>query len=426
MRPLYAVQFEVASPKSDATSDVAEGTLQAVQSWISDWYLFRKGIKIELPFAGDHLSPCQSHELRISREVSQRGEVSHSTVSWSYPGENDGNLLWNSRCEVSKFYGLTEFSFQILLESTQFYIAPVEFKLQRPRLIATLLREFVCTHGDERLSTDPRSLSAQGVADFVQMHVLSRSRRLPIVVVSRTALSDKWLVDPAELADRLAGIAEVYVLDDKWAGYALSDEVGKIYSCYNGAVRLYWPDFDPEASPYSPVYTPDRVRVLGGRLVETIFRQLAAISAFRFVPGPIAVDALDFLGEQKRKELESMKRAAQELGDYEQFVQMWEKENAELKKNLGQLKEENAELRAGLQLSQENLGAMWRAQEEIEGIGTAEVATEEEAESIEESVLMAQSNFSETLVFLESALTSAQDSPYKHPKRVSQALLAMA
>jgi chromosome segregation ATPase len=161
-------------------------------------------------------------------------------------------------------------------------------------------------------------------------------------------------------------------------------------------------------------------------LVETIFRQLAAISAFRFVPGPIAVDALDFLGEQKRKELESMKRAAQELGDYEQFVQMWEKENAELKKNLGQLKEENAELRAGLQLSQENLGAMWRAQEEIEGIGTAEVATEEEAESIEESVLMAQSNFSETLVFLESALTSAQDSPYKHPKRVSQALLAMA
>jgi len=346
-------------------------------------------------------------------------------VSWSYPGETDGNLLWNSRCEVSKFGGLTEFSFQLLLESTQFYIAPVEFKLQRPRLIATLLREFVCTHGDERLSTEPRSLSAQGVAEFVKTHLLSRSRRLPIVMVSRTALSDKWLVDPAELADRLAGIAEVYVLDDKWAGYALSDEVGKIYSCYNGAVRLYWPDFDPEASPYSPVYTPDRVRDLGGRLVEIIFRQLAAISAFRFVPGPVTVDALDFLGEQKRKELESIKKAAQERGDYEQFVQMWEKENAQLKKNLVQLKEENADLRAGLQLSQDNLRAMWRAQEEVEGIGIAEPAPEEEAESNEEAVRITQSNFSETLVFLESALTSAQDSPYKQPKRVAQALLAM-
>ncbi len=134
MRPLYAVQFEVASPKSEATSDVAEETLQAVLSWIAEWYQFRKGIKIEFPAGDGSFSPCQSHELRISREVSQLGEVRHATVSWSYAGQNDGNLLWNSRCDVSKFGGLTEFSFQLLLESTQFYIAPVEFKLQRPRI----------------------------------------------------------------------------------------------------------------------------------------------------------------------------------------------------------------------------------------------------------------------------------------------------
>jgi len=426
MRSLYAVQFEVASPKSDDTLDVAEETLRVVDSWISEWYLFRKGIKIEFPVAGGYLNPCQNHELTVSRGVSELGKASHSTVSWSYPEENDGNLLWHSRCEVSKFGGLTEFSFQLLLESIQFYIAPVEFKLQRPRLIATLLRQFVCTHGDERLSTEPRSLSAQGVPEFVQTHLLSRSRRVPIVVVSRTPISEKWLVDPTELADRLAGIAEVQVLDDQWAGYALSDEVGKIYSCYNGAVRLYWPDFDSEASPYSPIYTPDKVRELGGRLVEIIFRQLAAMSAFRFVPGPVAVDALDFLGEQKRKELESIMKAAQERGDYEQFVQMWEKENAELKEKLRQLQEENADLRAGLQLSQDNLRAMWRAQD-VEGIGTAEPVPEEETEpeSLEEAVRMAQSNFSETLVFLESAITSAKDSPFKRPKRVSQALLAM-
>jgi hypothetical protein len=426
MRPLYAVQFEVAATKSDVTSDVAEEVLREVDSWISDWYLFRRGINIGFPTAGGYLSPCQSHELKVNREVSQSGDVSRSTVSWSYPDERDGNLLWHSRCEVSKFGGLTEFSFQLLLESTQFYIAPVEFKLQRPRLIARLLRQFVCTHGDERLSTEPRSLSAQAVSEFVQAHLQSRGRRLPIVLVSRTAISDKWLVDPAELADKLAGIAEVYVLDDKWAGYALTNEVGKIYSCYNGAVRLYWPDFDPEVSPYSPVYTPEKVRDLGGGLVEIVFRQLAAISAFRFVPGPVAIDALDYLADRKSKELESIKKAAQERGDYEQFVQMWENENAELKKKVGQLQEENADLRAGLQLSQDNLRAMWRAQD-VEGIGSAEPVAEEEAEpeSIDEAVRIAQSNFPETLVFLESALTSAKDSPFKQPKRVSQALLAM-
>lgn len=426
MRPLYAIQFQVASPKPDDTSDVAVETLRAVDSWISQWYLFRKGIKIGFPAAGGHLSPCRSHELTVSQGGSQLDQVSHSTVSWSYPDENDGNLLWHSRCEVSKFGGLTEFSFQLLLESIQFYIAPVEFKLQRPRLIATLLRQFICTHGDERLSVEPRSLSAQGIPEFVQTHLLSRSRRLPIVVVSRTPISEKWLVDPVELADRLAGIAQTYVLDNQWAGYALSDEIGKINSCYNGAVRLYWPDFDPEASSYTPVYTPDKVRDLEGRLVGIIFGQLAAISAFRFVPGPIAVDAADFLAEQKRKDLESIKKAAQERGDYEEFVQIWEKENTELKEQRRQLQEENVDLRARLQVSQDNIRAMWRAHE-VDEIGAAEPLPEEEAdpESIEEAVKLAQSKFPETLVFLDSAITSAKDSPFKRPKRVSQALLAM-
>jgi hypothetical protein len=230
VRPLYAVQFEIASPKPDTDSDVAEETLRAVETWISEWYLFRKGIKVDLS-SGGTFSPCQGHEVVVSREISQLGKVSHSTVAWSYPDPSDGNLLWHSRCEVSKFGGLTEFSFQLLLESTQFYIAPVEFKLQRPRLISTLLRQFVCSHGNERLSPEAQSLAAEKIPIFVQEHLLSHNRRLPIVMVSRTPASDKWLVDPDELADRLAGIAEVYVLDDKWAGYALSNEVGKIYSC---------------------------------------------------------------------------------------------------------------------------------------------------------------------------------------------------
>jgi hypothetical protein len=425
MRPLFAVQFEVAGTKPDGLSDVPEPLLRVVESWISDWYLFRKRIKIEFPTAGGNVSPCQGHELTVIQEISRSGKVSHATVSWSYPDENDGNLLWHSRCEISKFDDLTEFSFQLLIESIQFYIAPVEFKLQRPRLIATLLRDFVCTHGDERLSTEPHSVSAQGIPEFVQARLMRRSRRLPIVVVSRTPVSKRCLVDPEELADGLAGMAAVYVLDDQWAGFALTDQVGKTSSCYNGAVRLYWPGFDPAGS-YSPVYTPDKVSELGGRLTESIFRQLAGISAFRFVPGPVAVDALTFLGEQKTKELESIKRAAQERGDYEQFVQMSEEENTQLKQKVVQLEAENADLRAGLEISQDNLRAMWRMQESEEVRTAGPVSQEEvEPESVEEAVKIAQSDLAETLIFLESAITSAKDSPFKHPKRVFQALLAM-
>lgn len=425
MRPLYALQFEVASLEANPPLDVANQTLVVLASWISEWYLTRKNIRIALPLTGGDLSPCEGHELAIT--VARSADVSHSTISWSYPDERDGNLLWHSKCEISKFDGLTEFSFQLLLESIQFYIAPVEFVLRRPRVIATLLRQFACSHGDARLSDQPRELSAQQVPEFVANRLLSRNRRLPIVIVSRTSIIEQCLVDPSALANRLAGIAEVYVLDDKWSGFALSDEVGKIYSCYNGAVRLYWPDFDSEASPYSPVYTPDTTRELGSKLVEIIFNQLAAISAFRFVPGPVAIDAINFLQNQKAIELESIKAAAQERGDYAELLSVADEENALLREKLNRLQEENADGKARLQLSQENLRAVWQAHEDGPHRGEAEPLPEEstEQESLEDVVRNATSSYASTLVFLDSATSSAQHSPFKQPKRAAQALLAM-
>lgn len=116
--------------------------------------------------------------------------------------------------------------------------------------------------------------------------------------------------------------------------------------------------------------------------------------------------------------------SGQERGDYEQFVQMFEKENGELNEKLKQVQEENSDLRARLQLSQDNLRAIWRTQE-VEAIGAAEPLPQEEVEpdSVEETVRKARSGFTETLAFLDSAFSSAQDSPFKQPKRVSQALL---
>ena len=106
---------------------------------------------------------------------------------------------------------MTEFSLQLFLESLQFYIAPVEFTLRRPRIIATLLREFLCSHGDTILALQPRNLSAEFIPEFVKGRLLSRGRRLPIVLVSRTTVSEKWLIDPEALADPVAGIAEVHM-----------------------------------------------------------------------------------------------------------------------------------------------------------------------------------------------------------------------
>jgi hypothetical protein len=422
------VQFEIV-PRGAATSgEVSKEVLQTVASWVAEWYLRRKTTSIQIPVDGGTVQPRENHEITVARSLSSDGHVSRSTVTWSYPDDNDGNLLWHSKCELSEFSGLLEFSLQLLLDSTQFYIAPVEFNLGRPRVIATLLRQFECIHGDTRLSLEPSGLTAQGVPDFLHKRLYSNRRRLPIVLVSRTTVSDKWLVDPGELADRLAGIAEVCVLDDKWAAYALSNEIGKLYSCYNGAVRIYWPDFDPSKASYSPIYLPARIHVLGAKLAGTLFRQLSAISTFRYVPGPVATDATEYLHEQQRKEMEEIRRAAQERGDYAELLDLADRETAALKKQVADARQENESLRASLQLSQENLQSVWRAQEDRRVAAPVELAPEEEEfepASIEEAVRAAEDQFKETLEFRESAFESARECPFKQPKKVYQALLAM-
>jgi len=239
--------------------------------------------------------------------------------------------------------------------------------------------------------------------------------------------SEKWLVDPGELAERLAGIAHVYLLEDKWAGYTLTEEVGKQYSCYNGAVRLYWPDFSLTESPYSPVYVPETVRLLGPRLINTIFGQLAAISAFRFLPGPVAVDALEFLHDEAKREMDAMKEAARNSNDYGQLLDLSEVEMKQLRGNLERLTKENDDLKAGLQLSQENLKTMWQAQEQ-NGETATEVlpaAEDPDVETVRQAVEIAQSKFRAALSLQHSAFESAGDSPFKQPKKVLQALEAM-
>ena len=426
MRLLYAVQFEIGSSEKTTSSDLSANVVKTVSSWISEWYSNRKTIQVTFPLSGGAVSPVHNHDVVVTRDISGNATVSHTVISWSYPDDNDGNLFWNSRIEIGEFGGVVEFSLQLFLDSTQHLIAPVEFSLRRPRLVGTLLRQFECFFGDVRLSLEPRVIRAESIENFVTTRLLSSARRLPIVLVSRTAVSGKWLVDPSELADRLAGIAETYYLADKWAGFALTDEVSKVYSCFNGAVRVYWPDFNLAESPYSPVYIPEKLNQIGGGITDVLFRQFAGISAFRYVTGPVTTDAREHLQEERRSETEGLKAAAAS-GDLSQLLELADKEYSDLRKQNDDLIEANASLKSRLELARENFRAIRQTQGEAE-IADAESApgeSEADPQSVEEAVSVAKEEFKDTIVVQDSALDSARAAPFMQYKKVYQALLAI-
>lgn len=133
-----------------------------------------------------------------------------------------------------------------------------------PTFVLQLIDEVGLNDG-RRLSTAPQRISAYHVDKLVSF-LCAPDRRLPVVLVSQAknpALGQNgYLLDGRELASALAGSAHVMVID--WdATYELSRVVGDEWSCFGGAVRIYWPssiDFEADDPYEHPLYTPQTIR----------------------------------------------------------------------------------------------------------------------------------------------------------------------
>lgn len=133
-----------------------------------------------------------------------------------------------------------------------------------PAFVHKLIAEVGLNDG-LRLSAAPRRISVQEVSKLIGF-LCASDRRLPVVLVSQAknpALGQNgYLVDGRKLASVLAGSAHVMVID--WdATYELSQIVGDEWSCFGGAVRIYWPssiDFEADDPYEHPLYTAQTIR----------------------------------------------------------------------------------------------------------------------------------------------------------------------
>ena len=92
------------------------------------------------------------------------------------------------------------------------------------------------------------------LADYIKSH----SRVHPIIVVSELDGEEILPGLSEKLAYDLEGLAYVHSIDDD-ASWALSSKLGKINSCYLGAVRLYWPIALGSEKIYSTVWTASKL-----------------------------------------------------------------------------------------------------------------------------------------------------------------------
>jgi hypothetical protein len=436
MRIEYATQFNIVAPPTEDLSHILDMLNSLVFDWIRGWYRKRKSLDVLLSGATHLSEPYPDHRIEIGFKSASSIGVFHNTVDWRYPDERDDNLLWNSHCEWASTGAEVEFSILVNIDSRSFKILPPHLTIKRPRIVCDLLSHLNCQSGGFSLSVLPTFISTLELDIFIQI-LLSNSRRLPIVLFSLDKFSERPLADPDLTQDLLAGLAHVFVLKDKWTSFALTEKIGRQFSCFGGAIRIYWPNLSLSNSPSDhPLILPQQIESFGGQsnnFPVELFNVIRPISTFRFVLGSITRSAAAIIEDEGKQELEALKEEARRNKDNDALLELADEEIRTLKTSsdvlkyqLRGLEDQNQILNQELAIAKQNIAAI-NAFKELPTSKTVPTSAQEETaiESIARAVMLARDRLSDTLIFLETAFESAADSPYDQPERAYEALEAM-
>ena len=310
----------------------------------------------------------------------------------------------------------------------------VRYEPFRPGVVDRLLAlAHTSAFGGEPIPRDAVRYDVTAVPRLLDELLLNPARQLPLVVLA-PAESGRPLVDAAVVMEELRGLAHVAELSSRQATFALTDRVGKFWSCFNGAARIYWPKLTLDESFKShPLFFPGDYPPgpdTDERLPLDIHRKLIAVALRRTVEAPLVTQLRALADRQAQGQTEArLAELARGVAEGREFMAALE-----------QAWSENRALADELQLARLELAELGERHAAMEGqwatvsadIAQAQAAALAERRAAEryrlkylagmrrvrEAVALAQEEFAETLVFLPSAVKSADDSPYLDPARV--------
>jgi len=279
-----------------------------------------------------------------------------------------------------------------------YHFGPLRLNVHRPYVVPNIVSAFEDWQvGEVPLRDKPLELSGASDGRLLEDVIWHPRRNLPVVVLS--PYEGRYLTDglPKEMASDLLGVALVATVDSQAAGEVTSRR-GQEWSCFNGAVRLYWPGLTPDSRPIqNPLWTRESIlakqptpEAAASRLKRQLRKLLLGLSAFA-VPEPpqlatVRKAHLDRASESQRKSL-------LDDNDWEGLANSYSEENSQLKQERDDLANRTRELEA--EVASLQLALQWREPDvsEIEPDAAFQPAT------LMEAVEEAKATLGDELVF---------------------------
>lgn len=437
MKPLYSTSFFIGN-SSENRASIYNEALKHTKSWIGKKYT-RWGTEVNFTFDGGNCAPIEKHSL-VAHEKSE-GDLRLLTLHWQHPDEQDKELAW--RTDIKLTCDLQKVCFSLQLSLVMTVISPPKYDIWPPAIISTLTSTFPCTTPNgELIKSRPGILSADAIDTFIDEVLLDKNRQLPTILVSKDA-AGAIAIDLDWLVRRCSGIANVYLLEDKWASWKLTEILGAQMSCYNGAVRIYWPKMSLTDSPFKHnLFIKQSIQNK-----NSITHRFENETALRLMRLSLIVDHTAFAkaveGDIDNARITKLKTAHDQgkikgeqlfamVKELNEKILSEQRKSAELQDKLNEsaycimeLEESNKSIKEELEDVREQFRQYQAAINAKTGIPPTEPPEPEPIKNVLKAVKMAEEDFKKTMVFHERAIESAAESIYKSPERVYQLFEAL-
>jgi hypothetical protein len=286
-------------------------------------------------------------------------------------------------------------------------IAPHLVDVRCPQVLRDLLAVRTWNVGKTPVSTKPLRWVGQAGARKLLALLAHQERNLPVVVASEFDGRSLSPTLSAELARDLSGVAIVVQIDHV-ASWTVTSLRGKEWSCFDGAVRVYWPMHGSSKRAFDhPYWTRAKLIAATGSeaaaavgIRNELRRRLLELSTYAADESVVLAKIRD---EASRQKFEELRLSARERGEQEDLAEEYFNQCVSLSAELVKRNEHIG----FLQDQVKNLSQVWKYSERE---GTA-LAPEPEGPlySVEEAVNRARAEFADTLLFGEDVKQSVRD-----------------
>jgi hypothetical protein len=307
-------------------------------------------------------------------------------------------------------------------------VRPVPVDVRCPEVYRTILESRDWFAGGAPVRATPMQFDGPRGASTLVRVLQHHDRNLPVVAVS-TMDGNSVVPDlAAMLARDLAGLAIIATVDEA-ASWTLTQELGKEWSVYLGAVRLYWPfrghshadAFDHPLWTAARLVGPDESgRSPANRLRTQLRRQLFAISTYT-ISEPAALIAIRT--EASEAHMQELRDRAEGGGEWQQLAEAYAEENTQLRASVAEHETQIEDLQA--KLANLELAARYRHEPEDEALAPEDLPR---ASTLREAVASARQRFARQLTFgadVERGIDTVS-SDAGPPDRVFQYLQSLA